>query len=115
MFMTNICYMLHTNMFEDQYQLASVSWELEEELEKQKIIIEWKSNDQGDKAFVVNESSKIDVSDDKKICDDTKIDVTVKKYICDICNKGYTRKYYLNQHKKLHTGVKEYKCNVCSK
>ena len=109
-------YFVHTNMFEDQYQLAGVSWELEEELEEQNIRIEWETNDQGNKMFVVNKSSKLDVSTDKIICDDIKIDnVTIKKYICDICNKGYTSKTYFNQHKEVHTGVKVYKCTVCLK
>ncbi|XP_067636677.1 zinc finger protein 699-like isoform X2 [Eurosta solidaginis] len=32
---------------------------------------------------------------------------------CDICGKCFSRKSYLSQHKRIHSGEKPYKCDIC--
>ena len=68
-------YLVHANMFEEQYQLSGVSWELEEELEKQNIRVEWESSDQGNKAIVINNSpTMVEIGDDKRYGSISRID-----------------------------------------
>ena len=33
---------------------------------------------------------------------------------CDICYKFFTRKSYMVQHRKLHSGEKPYSCGFCA-
>ena len=40
----------------------------------------------------------------------------IKKFTCEICEKGFSNKYYKDQHiSTVHGEVKNLECNVCSK
>ena len=84
-------YLVCTNTFEDEYLLDGVSWELEEELEKQNIRIVWTSNDQGNR-YVVDISSTTDAIDEKQSNEDLNQSVdgsTFHTMVCDICGNTY--------------------------
>ena len=99
---------VHTNMFEDIcFSLTGASWELEEELEKLNIRIEWQSNDQGNKTCTINNDSKMGLIDEKN--------TEVKEYKCDVCFKVLSHQGNLKTHMKVHAGVKEFQCSVCLK
>lgn len=34
---------------------------------------------------------------------------------CELCGGGFSRKWYLARHQRVHTGVKPYACNTCGK
>ncbi|XP_058530788.1 zinc finger protein 550 [Ochotona princeps] len=36
-------------------------------------------------------------------------------YKCKQCGKGFSRKWYLVRHQRVHTGMKPYECNACGK
>ncbi|XP_045705354.1 zinc finger protein 550 isoform X1 [Phyllostomus hastatus] len=36
-------------------------------------------------------------------------------YKCKQCGKGFSRKWYLARHQRVHTGMKPYECNACGK
>ena len=38
-----------------------------------------------------------------------------RPYFCTVCDKRFTQKGHLNQHKQLHTGEKSYSCTQCEK
>ena len=44
-----------------------------------------------------------------------KIDTTQEEHLCPVCNKSFTRRSSLNQHKKIHTGERPYSCTPCDK
>lgn len=37
------------------------------------------------------------------------------RYQCKICQKWFSKRYYLKMHENLHLGFKSHKCNVCGK
>ena len=38
-----------------------------------------------------------------------------RSFVCDTCHKGFTQKYNLKKHQRIHTGEKAFKCETCSK
>ncbi|XP_026482559.1 zinc finger and SCAN domain-containing protein 31-like [Ctenocephalides felis] len=39
----------------------------------------------------------------------------LKLHECEICNKTFTRKTNLKQHKMIHTGERPFSCEICNK
>ncbi|CAH0555635.1 unnamed protein product [Brassicogethes aeneus] len=44
-----------------------------------------------------------------------KHDEKPKQFLCTFCGKSYSRKYYLDMHKRTHTGSKPHQCHICEK
>ncbi|XP_047384203.1 zinc finger protein 550 isoform X2 [Sciurus carolinensis] len=43
------------------------------------------------------------------------LDAGSKLHQCTQCGKGFTRKWYLARHQRVHTGLKPYECSACGK
>ena len=42
--------------------------------------------------------------------------IVINNFTCEICEKGFSKKYYKDQHiSTVHGEVKKFDCNVCSK
>ncbi|XP_063837004.1 zinc finger protein 782-like [Ostrinia nubilalis] len=37
-----------------------------------------------------------------------------KKFVCETCGRVFSRRAYLNLHKRIHTGSKRYSCELCN-
>ena len=38
----------------------------------------------------------------------------IYRYSCEYCGKGYTTRYYLQEHLTSHTNIKYFKCKKCN-
>jgi len=52
-----------------------------------------------------NEAISIQTDNNKHDCK--------RPFKCDICKKSFAAKYFLDSHKRLHTGEKPFKCEFC--
>ncbi|XP_067635464.1 zinc finger protein 91-like [Eurosta solidaginis] len=65
------------------------------------------------KAEFTTEEQKITVPCTKKHEEGKQLKQQGNELDCDICGKCFSRKSYLSQHKRIHSGEKPYKCDIC--
>ena len=57
---------------------------------------------------------KIEEADDNDITEHPHDDKPTP-FVCTVCNKRFSSKQTLNNHRKIHTGENVYSCNECKK
>ncbi|XP_069669662.1 zinc finger protein 239-like [Periplaneta americana] len=61
------------------------------------------------------ELSKMTVSNSEKLSGRPPKDAGKKPLKCDVCNKFFSRAWYLKTHQRQHSSEKPFKCDVCCK